>query len=62
MFSDSKLEWMNIYSAVTEKERWSMSVYIIDTDGTIQSHQRQVDPSHVSQIVTDMVGSIQEET
>jgi hypothetical protein len=55
IFSDSKLEWMTTYSAVVSDERWSMSVHVFDTDGAIQTHERQVDPSNAFQLVTDAV-------
>ena len=58
IFSDPKLEWMRMYSAVVDDERWSMSVLVIDTDAVIQTLERYVDPSKASQFVTDMVESI----
>lgn len=61
IFSDPKLEWMNMYSAVVEDERWSMSIHVFDTDGIIQTHSRQVEPSMASQLVTDVTESISED-
>jgi peroxiredoxin len=61
IFSDSKLEWMTMYSTVGSDEGWSMSVHVIDTEGTIQAHQRQVDPSNACQLVMDAVESIEVE-
>lgn len=61
IFSDSKLDWMTTYSTVVNDERWSMSVHVVDTDGIIQTHERQVDPSNASQFVMDAVKSIDTE-
>jgi peroxiredoxin len=61
IFSDSKLEWMTMYSSVASDERWSMSVHVIDTEGTIHTHERQVDPSNACQVVMDAVESIEVE-
>lgn len=58
IFSDVKLEWMTMYSAVVNEERWSMSVHVFDTDGTIQTHKRQVDPSMASQLMMDVAEMI----
>lgn len=58
IFSDTKLEWMFMYSAVVDDERWSMSLYVFDSDGIIQTHSRQVDPSKASQLVMDSVDDI----
>jgi len=55
IFSDQNLEWMTMYSAVVDNERWSMSVMVFDTDGVIPHHSRQVDPSMASQLVMDIV-------
>ncbi len=50
-----------MYSTVGSDEGWSMSVHVIDTEGTIQAHQRQVDPSNACQLVMDAVESIEVE-
>lgn len=52
---------MTMYSSVVTDERWSMSIHVFDTDGTIRMHERQVDPSNASQLVMDTVESIEEE-
>jgi hypothetical protein len=59
IFSDVKLEWMTTYSTVVSDERWSMSVHVINTDGTIQTHEHQIDPSNACLLVMDAVESIE---
>jgi hypothetical protein len=60
IFSDENLDWMKTYSAVVDDDRWSMSVFVFCTSGIIQKLVRQVDPSKVSQLVADIVHSIEE--
>lgn len=43
---------MKMYSCVVNEERWSLSIMTLDTDGTIQTLERQVDPSMVCSIIT----------
>lgn len=59
--SDTRLEWLTRYSAVVDEERWSMSVHVFESNGIIQTHQRQVDPSNACQLVTDAVEAIDTE-
>lgn len=61
LFSDAKLDWMQRYSAVVDDERWSLSVFLLDSNGTIVSHTRQVDPSQASQFIIDMVDMIEKD-
>ena len=51
LFSDEKLEFMKMYSCVVNEERLSLSIMILDTDGTIRILERQVDPSMVCSII-----------
>jgi hypothetical protein len=60
VFSDESLEWMRSYSAVVDDDRWSMSIFLFCTRGRIQKLLRQVDPSKASQLVTDIVQSMDE--
>jgi hypothetical protein len=60
IFSDEKLDWMRTYSAVVDDDRWSMSVLVFCTSGIIQKLVRKVDPSKASQLVSDIVQSIEE--
>jgi hypothetical protein len=61
VFSDENLDWMRTYSAVVDEDRWSMSVLVFCTSGIIQKLVRQVDPSKASQLVSDIVQSMEEE-
>jgi hypothetical protein len=61
VFSDETLGWMKANSAVVEDERWSMSLFMFDTSGTIRELIRQVDPAKASQLVTNMCQCMEEE-
>jgi hypothetical protein len=62
MFSDTpQLEWMKRYSAVANDEQWSMSILVFCTNGIIQKVLRKVDPTQASELVMDLVQSLDEE-
>ena len=57
MFSDRDWEWMRRYSAVDDG-RWSMSMVVIDSDAVIRRVIRDVDPSHVCQLLVEVIEAI----
>ena len=61
ILSDPKLDWMKRYSAVSENDRWSMSILVFGTDGVIQTLRREVVPSQASQLVTTILQSMKEQ-
>jgi hypothetical protein len=61
ILSDPKLDWMKRYSAITENDRWSMSILAFGTDGVIKTLRREVEPSQASQLVTTILQSMKEQ-
>jgi alkyl hydroperoxide reductase subunit AhpC len=61
MFEDPSLQWMKTYNCIHDLDRWSMSVLIFDSSGIIRHHSREVDPSRVYQLVSDVVATIEKE-
>ena len=55
MFTDGKLEWMRKYGSVVDDERWSLSVLIFDSNGTLKFVQRQIDPSRITSIIESQI-------
>jgi len=56
VFADSSsLDWMKTYSCIDDTDRWSLHILIFDSDGVIRSHADKVDPSHASQLVSEMI-------
>jgi hypothetical protein len=60
IFSDSQMAWMsqyNIFSNDDEGSRfpWSMASLTFDTSGAMLERNRNVNPSHSTQIVTDTI-------
>jgi alkyl hydroperoxide reductase subunit AhpC len=61
MLEDPSLEWMKTYNCIHDVDRWSMSVLVFDSSGIIRHHSREVDPSRVCQLVSEVVATIEEE-
>lgn len=61
ILSDPSLEWMRQYSAMVDDERWSMSLFAIDTDAIIQLLVRNVDPAKAAQSIMGTVQSMQKD-
>lgn len=61
MLEDPSLEWMKTYNCIHDVDRWSMSVLVFDSSGIIRHHSREVDPSHVCQLVSEVVATIEKD-
>jgi hypothetical protein len=59
---DPKLDFMKRYSVLTEDDpRWSLSLLVFCTDGKIQKHHKNIEPSQVQQLVTNCLDVLQKE-
>jgi hypothetical protein len=59
MLEDPSLEWMKTYNCIHDADRWSLSVLVFDSAGIIRHHSREVDPSRVCQLVSEVVTTIE---
>jgi hypothetical protein len=62
MLEDPSSEWMKTYSCIDDVDRWSLSVLVFDSSGIIRHHSREVDPSRVCQLVSEVVATIEEDS
>jgi len=54
LFVDPDLEWMTAYKVVgNDNSRWSLTMIVFDSNGAIRRLGRNVDPSHVVQLVRE---------
>jgi peroxiredoxin len=61
MLEDPQQEWMKTYDCIHDVDRWSMSVLVFDSSGIMRHHSREVDPSRVCQLVSEVVATIEKD-
>jgi hypothetical protein len=61
LLEDRDSQWMNTYHCIRDVDRWSLSVLVLDSNGIIRHHSREVDPSTVCHVVSQAIATIVEE-